>query len=622
MRFPLQITLAAALVAAGCGREPAPAKSVPPPAPAGAGTTSPPPAAVAPAPVSPKPDEVTWGEAVNDLQIGIVFVGGYQERDCRRTAAVLGLTARYMTPPHEMPLVRALESAAADREARYEQGTLKVLHQEVAGGLTLSEALLKYSIPGGRELIEGVKAGEAAGELPAVLAKLSESFGAKGVPRSFFAEDEHFVPAVRLRNVGKKDISFPNHPAWLTRLELAGENTAPDVTCGPAPLNGATPRTFSLAAGAEIEFPMWSGLAKAFRDKPGGSRYAAGSNGFPPGKYSMTVVCAHPEHKDDACPHWHGQAVSPPVKIEVRPDAAKVAWGPLAEDMQLGLLLRGAAAEGGWARPRLCPNCTPRKQNDPAGVCRGCGRVTASAYQRFCEACAEAKSLCQGCGAAQPSGGTFVEGEPIEFEARFRNFGGADVVLHDAGHVSQWRFEFVPKSGGEKLIGHYNTGWKEDRRNFPVVVARRSVAACVLGIGPRCVFEISGEALSLTTTPKSFTCLPPGRYQMTATCNDAVLSLTAGPVEVEITPKVAAALSEDQIIARARAIGRQRWAEQMTHAPGTVIVFDEQPTVTRKGDTWTVVFQRGALQIAGSRAIVILDASGRELSTDCAFSPR
>ncbi len=100
------------------------------------------------------------------------------------------------------------------------------------------------------------------------------------------------------------------------------------------------------------------------------------------------------------------------------------------------------------------------------------------------------------------------------------------------------------------------------------------------------------------------------------------LARYTGPAAIEIKPAAAPALTEGEIISRARAIGRQRWPEQVKDWPADqpATVFDDEPEVTRDGDNWKVVFQLGNPERAGSRATVTLDAAVREISTKCEWA--
>jgi len=89
-------------------------------------------------------------------------------------------------------------------------------------------------------------------------------------------------------------------------------------------------------------------------------------------------------------------------------------------------------------------------------------------------------------------------------------------------------------------------------------------------------------------------------------------------------PVAPAELTEDQAIARARTIGRQRWPEQVKAWPAglPVEIVDEKPAVTRTGDRWQLVFELGDPAHGGARVTVLLDASGQEVSTRCEWGKK
>lgn len=181
----------------------------------------------------------------------------------------------------------------------------------------------------------------------------------------------------------------------------------------------------------------------------------------------------------------------------------------------------------------------------------GCGRYSGSIYHKFCERCALARRVCRGCGALRAPGARFIEGEPIELEFRFKNLGDKDLVLWDAGHISQWRFEFVPKGGGATLIGHYDTGIEEDRTDVDISVPQQTAGTRILQIGARCVFDTTGQGSVLMKDPKVLRFLPPGRYTMIASYEHPAVfeereqqglwhgKLVTGPVVIEVRAKAA-----------------------------------------------------------------------------------
>jgi len=222
-----------------------------------------------------------------------------------------------------------------------------------------------------------------------------------------------------------------------------------------------------------------------------------------------------------------------------------------------------------------------------------------------------------GLKAARPA---FAEGEPLAFTVHLRNFGDA---AKDVGGIFFDDFVFQPQGGGTALRARWTGPTAARPVNYhPMIEAGRGLEYPQTIGGEDWHFEDASQPRQeKVAAPVRFPA--PGKYSVTVGSTPG--RIPSGPVEIEIKAKAAAvALNEAQIIAKARAIGRQRWPEQVSDWPRDrrAEVLDQKPVVTRNGDNWTVVFETTPPEIAGSRATVSLDSSGRELSTKCEFSPR
>ncbi|HOX04996.1 MAG TPA: hypothetical protein PK280_01230 [Planctomycetota bacterium] len=459
------------------------------------------------------------------------------------------------------------------------------------------------------------------------------------VARPAFVEGEPLAFTVHLRNVGDaaKDVGGihfddfffrPVGGGVTLRSRWIGAQAAPPIKPPPP-----------LEAGRGLESPATVGGEDwHFEDASQPRPEAIGKPvHFPPaGKYVVTVGSTT------------GRIPSGEVEVEIRARAPAggaaapapgtsgpeaVAWGQAVNGLQMGLVTLGGVQDASehWWQNWECPAC---RISDRAGVaaCDICGKQ--GHVLAHCSECIGKHRVCIGCRTPRPSCATFLATETLFLELHFRTEPRAETEGAPGRKPAQlkpgcWQILFTPKNGGQSRI--------VERDPDAPLATQRLVEAVEVQVTP------GGHAWVLVEVGPAWRfawpdlapikALPPGRYTVTVSHDHLGFGergncpfwhghVTSGPVEIEIRPGATAALNEDQIVARARAIGRQRWSERMVHAPGTVVIFDDKPTVTRKGDTWTVVFQRGALQIAGARAIVVLDASGRELSIDCAFSPQ
>lgn len=369
--------------------------------------------------------------------------------------------------------------------------------------------------------------------------------------RNAFVAGEPLSFKAHLRNVGDAakdasgllfdDIVFESRAGGVSRRARWTGPSAPPPLPPPPPLDAGRALEFDVVLGGE--FWRFEAASPAPRDAP-----AAPIRSLGPGRYSVRAGSKA------------GRIISGPVEIEILPKAGApakpaIAWGPATDGLQAGLVALGSRdGVQDWDLDYMtCPECTRapgaiRKKK----TCPECGRNEVLApRERLCRECACRLRCCSGCRRPFVPGNVFLDGEPIVLETRLRNVSPGDISIYgDFTEAGRWNMVFEPVGGAAPLKA-VPPLIRADYVDVKVPAGGEYAAHLQLFLKYEAwSFQDAREPAAGGEKTEPRKTLPPGKYRVTLSYPWARKKadgewteslLRAGPVEIEVRPKAAAA---------------------------------------------------------------------------------
>jgi len=276
--------------------------------------------------VPPKPAQVAWGEEVTGLQIGLQVIGGEEEMRLRSMADLSRTLASLTGQEHGIPVDRALHQIADQYDSGYVWRAAQRLAMFAQGGHTFTEALKRSRLITEADLLDAVRVGETAGELPAAIAQLAGSLDGKAQSRGTFAEREDIFTIVSIRNTSERALTLADS-VWPYRVHLTIEcqDGSPPIRYRDPTLGSKSwaLRPLMLPAGGEraVTLVVQASNPKGFsQERPPNGRSVSPAV-FLAGRWTLTATY-EPDDLKSAVPCWLGRISSGQVAIEITPKAA------------------------------------------------------------------------------------------------------------------------------------------------------------------------------------------------------------------------------------------------------------------------------------------------------------